>query len=125
MKVRHKQHYPGMVWECEGETPNFYVGKLTDSWQSTELLPKESYEPVPTETWRDISSECVEQGAAVRHEYTQEDGQAISMLCTPQGGYRLRKVQAIILGPDSFIRVQKPGQMLIRQDAFIVEKREP
>jgi hypothetical protein len=113
MKVRHKRHL-GPHYEVVEESPSYYV--VSDGWKTPtieRLLPKSDYEPIPTETWRDVTGECeVQEGARggvrIVHGMFYVEG---------NGGYRLRKVRI------------KEGQVddntWINATAFIVEKREP
>jgi hypothetical protein len=115
MKVRLKTNWhPGYFRDVQHTVrlngKEFYL--FTDgSWCTSD-----SYEPVPTETWRDVTGECeVFRGDDIKHG---------DVFVIGEEGYRLRKVQ--LMQPEGAV-VKADGifgtQFLIT-DAFIVEKRD-
>jgi hypothetical protein len=63
MKVRHKQSRKDafQYWDVIEESPNFYIVRnglyKPGEEQRLVLFSKNDYEPVPTETWRDVTGE--------------------------------------------------------------------
>jgi hypothetical protein len=116
VRIRHKRDESG-TFPVIDESQLFYVvgdGELGDSY--THALPKADWEPVPTETWRDVTGECdmVDQPAKDCYPYSQifeHEGRGFLKVGK---GYRLRKV-------DLNHGIERVG----RDYAFIVEKREP
>jgi hypothetical protein len=94
----------GNGWPVLEESDSYYIVKTSSN---VEAMPKSDWEPVPTETWRDVTAECV-----VRYCHIEHDGSDIGSSCYIDGpAYRLRKVQLC-----------KHGDY---EHAFIIEKREP
>jgi hypothetical protein len=120
MKVRLKSNWhPGYVREVQRtaclDGKDFYL--FTDGTWCT----SDSYEPIPTETWRDVSSECEFSartdfplgGYALKHNGT--------IISTNGSHYRLRKMVLFERRPNPpFTNFYDA----IEREAFIVEKRE-
>jgi hypothetical protein len=109
MKVRHKRGHE--VYEVVDQSPRYYVGQnYSLSGSATFALPKSDYEPLPTETWRDVTEEIGES-----EHYTLWHGG--HLVLNVEKGYRLRKVR---LCWRESLDAHDRGDY---QDAFIVEKR--
>jgi hypothetical protein len=129
MKVRHKQSRKDafQYWDVIEESQNFYIVRnglyKPGEEQRLVLFSKNDYEPVPTETWRDVTGEC-----NITHDKwppEKQFGEGIAhngMVLyepthwVPQDGYRLRKVH--------LLKHVYPGGCQTGQDAFIIEKKE-
>jgi hypothetical protein len=81
MKVRHKVTGVEMEVMTPGaEKTQYYFG-------AGAILEKESWVPVPTETWRDVTSECDVQANC---QLVHDDGVSIAQVTAKP--YRLRLV---------------------------------
>jgi hypothetical protein len=115
MKVRHKQNIcsvPTTIYDVLEESAHFYIvyQGVGAGQMLMHALPKADYEPVPTETWRDVTAECEWDGRdmfcglnfiVAKHDASSDR-------------YRLRKV---------VIETGAQGEPPYRY-AFIVQKRE-
>jgi hypothetical protein len=116
MKVRHKIN--GRVREVE---PYLYPGDY--KWfearddGTTLLFSENHWEPVPSETWRDVTGECEYLAEGPDHLLGLWHGRTI--VCPP--AYRARKVQASRALDDDDLRI---GEEEVCWH-FIIEKREP
>lgn len=83
MKVRRKCNVDGshMVYDILEESPSYYIVR-----DYPQLLSKTDYEPVPEETWRDVTAECSEKA----NSKWLHDGDLVMFPYQPN--YRLRKV---------------------------------
>jgi hypothetical protein len=123
MRVRHKWGQLPGEHEVLEESENFYI--LTDYC----LLRKRDYEPIPTETWRDVTGECEfscpqDCHISLWHSIGAGRYDVIARINNGNDLYRLRKVQ--LMQPEG-ATVKEGGifgtQFLIKE-AFIVEKRD-
>ena len=118
MQVRHKKS--GMIISPVIDAGSYYIFEANTFSASTALvdsryaLPKEHYEEVPTETWRDVTGEVELMSDQHWHHGDW------SYMAVPTG-YRLRKVDVVFTPPGS---VFETGKMLEIRHAFIVEKKE-
>jgi hypothetical protein len=110
MKVRHKQHIK-TEYEVIEESPSYYIAWIITEgvkWGPT-MCKKEEFEPIPTETWRDVSDDCLTdlQGA----------------LCYAPQFLEKRLANPL---PDGFRLVKKPLVNLefLPKYAFFIEKRD-
>jgi hypothetical protein len=127
VKVRHKlikEKYELVVVE---ESPSYYI-VVGPQGEGAIAVEKHCYEPIPTETWRDVTSDCEAHNNGTQLDYfvhgepghygiirvmgndNQRDGSFLP--------YRLRKVSVCREG--GFTDCGKCNMF-----AFIVEKREP
>jgi hypothetical protein len=125
MKVRKKNYVGPTDWIVVEDSPTFYIGHIEvgDGCPvELQLLRKSEFEPVKTEAWRDVTSECdVSANYLLQHDdkYTEETIGQIT-----KKGYRLRKVQMYTQadpGTPCVADGKIYGMKLV--NAFIVEKR--
>jgi hypothetical protein len=125
MKVRNKHESVAKVYTVQAETEKFYVTDHVGLDGYFIALQKCYYEPVPTETWRDVTGECDTSAAGM---WIKHDDLVLYCPChkeSNEGGYRLRKVQL-------WKQKEQPWPSMTAQfpiqydlvDAFIVEKKE-
>jgi hypothetical protein len=102
MKVRRKNGcFPEATHNVVEESEHYYICNATpfDNY----VLRKDDCEPIPTETWRDVTGECeIQNGRLVHGMYFVENNP----------DYRRRKVPTHDL------------YMTNHQMAFIIEKRD-
>lgn len=102
-------HFPPPVFEVVEESPNFYIVH-GDELTGLEPVPKRYWEPVPADTWLDITGECVNHNdPSILHQ----NG---AFICELPRGYRFQKVN--LLNPGDGLGTYR-GQW-----AFIVERKE-
>jgi hypothetical protein len=118
MRIRRKHNYGGVTYKLIEESKNYYVCCVGgDTPDETSSFPKEYYEPVQTETWRDVTGECEYLAEGPDHLQGLWHGRTI--VCPP--AYRARKVQASrALDDDDIGRGEEEVCW-----HFIIEKREP
>lgn len=104
MKVRHKSKLLSNILTVLEESASYYI-VVGPQGEGTVAVEKASWEPIPTETWRDVTAECEVKGVDLFYH----GGLVVAE------HYRLRKVPVFDEG----------GQNLLNRWAFIVEKREP
>jgi hypothetical protein len=107
MKVRHKGNHNAQH-DCVGE--GRWLTRGDDMWiiqteSGLGMIPKEYFEPVPAETWHDVTAEVETHG--LFHEFLNHNGEAFCL----GSRYRLRKVKAARVCESRL------------SDVFIVEKK--
>jgi hypothetical protein len=114
VKVRHKKRVELPHLEVIEETEKHYIVGAHRPGHSVfaDVVSKLHYEPVPTETWRDVTGEC---GLGADEVTLWHEGKGIIARSL---GYRIRKVQVCREG--GFMDCDKCNMW-----AFKVEKREP
>jgi hypothetical protein len=116
VRVRHKLKMLTNILTVLEESASYYI-VVGPQGEGTMAVEKASWEPIPTETWRDVTGECRYLGASEeRHGdcIAHSEANSIASVCRVYNGYRLRKVQ-LMTGTDFSAS---------RQWAFIIEKRE-
>ena len=93
MKVRHRATYGyqtegDVTYDVIEESARFYIARSVGNAEPV-VLKKKDYEPVPTETWRDVTGGCSADYINDEGWHFSENGKYV----WPGGGYRLRKVQ--------------------------------
>jgi hypothetical protein len=123
MKVRHKgtvaKHGDKAAdYDVLEESPSYYIVRWDHAPEGMppHFVSKADYEPVPTETWRDVSSDCDYTEAG--WQISKSNNGYFNWPHIPDG-YRLRKVKV----NRGF--VPEEGCVMNGDYAFIVEKREP
>lgn len=108
MKVRRNHTVGGTEWVVVEDSPTFYIGHIEvgDGCPvELKLLRKSEYEPIPTETWRDVTSDCDYTEAG--WQISKSNNGYFNWPCIPDG-YRLRKVHFHeMTGNDYAFKVEK------------------
>ena len=121
MKIRSK-HSPKTIVDGVIDMGDDYykeaIGALPGAWQ---IYLKSSWEPVPTETWRDVTAECEWDG---NYTIAHRNGHKMlgDVVVAAANGYRLRKVQLYDKkGHDTVHHIDFYESV----DAFIIERKDP
>lgn len=123
MKVRHKDDPTGFTYLVVDESPCFYIGQVLNHGENHALL-KSQYEPIPEETWRDVTENCVPD----RNGFIRDVKHDV-LICREEGkGYRFHKVM-LWKSPTSAVKREDYDNLVLAGfrgvDAFIIEKKEP